>query len=785
MKKKFLLVGGALAVGALALSSCGSKTRERAKSKELPAATEFLDVSLTYGSNNLFITASNNFNNPIENNAAYVKGQTLLPVWKKFAKVLSEDKDFGVGRAVTIRDGIKHEKKTPANRFDTDRQSGFKTTNENNEGQDIDLYQNTTANINKMGAAGECLNLLDYLDYMPNFKAYLDANPVIEDQMTVDGKIFYTPYMDGSNYYERMFQMDAAMTKKLLDHGKDAGFDTASATDSNRINFAANKVKPFIHDTKNYATDNFKVKICVNGEAKTVEVKQTDNIIAQQNALLADTSKTGADLAKQFIDYLNAAYGNIEVNGTKVYSTLSKVFVGESAIYNTDDLIALFRVFRANPDYISDNKNASIYPFQIRTSENNRVENVLSLTGNLFGVQGLNSEHDRLFFTTDGFWADAATEQQSYDALARMNALYQEGLILQGFQQGSKTPWGTNAFQRNTTSATYGLMLNDYTAVPSKMNAVDANGVGTSTNADYTPSELQPILAPITWWATDGFTHAQTLDTKDGKTLTRFYEEIRSLKDESWCVPSNSDNKLAAVKLMDYLMNKKGQVYFDFCTEEYWATDSSNTSGEFQGYTEFTYGGDTTPQLKQEVLNWYTTSPISDFNDFWKFMRGALGCTYGVGYIRTSTIDYQSTNTVSRGGADALKAATNAGVNMKPNLISEVKFGTAVPAAGYPEITDEISKTYDAITQFWAQDGKGQTNETYGWVAAVQDPAFADTTVLGTLSTAAGGSQYTFANVKAQFETRNKAYLKKLADYYSQVGLDIGNGYGKTPSYAK
>ena len=51
MKKKFLLVGGALAVGALALSSCGSKTRERAKSKELPEATEFLDVSLTYGSN--------------------------------------------------------------------------------------------------------------------------------------------------------------------------------------------------------------------------------------------------------------------------------------------------------------------------------------------------------------------------------------------------------------------------------------------------------------------------------------------------------------------------------------------------------------------------------------------------------------------------------------------------------------------------------------------------------------------------------------------------------------
>jgi len=784
MKKKFLLVGGALAVGALALSSCGAKTRERAKSKELPAATEFLDVSLTYGSNNLFITASNNFTNPIENNAAYVKGQTLLPVWRKFADVLSKNETYGVGRDVTIRDGIKHEKKTPANRFDTDRQNGFKTTNENNEGQDIDLYQNTTANINKMGAAGECLNLLEYLDYMPNFKKYLDANPVIEDQMTVDGKIFYTPYMDGSNYYERMFQMDAAMTKKLLDAAADTTFDTTKAVDANRVNFTADKVKPFINDTKNYDADK-EVKICVNGKAETVTIKQTDNIIAQQNALLATDGTTGDQLAKQFIKYLNDAYGDIKVNGTKVYDKLSKVFVGESAIYNTDDLIALFRVFRANPNYISNGKNETIYPFQIRTSENNRVENILSLTGNLFGVQGLNSEHDRLFFTTDGFWADAATEQQSYDALARMNALYQEGLILKGFQQGSKTPWGTNAFQRNTATATYGLMLNDYTAVPSKMNAVDENGVGTSTNEGYTSSELQPILAPITWWATSKFTHGQALDNKEGKTLTRYFEEIRSLKDESWCVPSNSDNKLAAVKLMDYLMAKEGQVYFDFCTEDYWATDANNTNGEFKGYTEFTYGGDTTPQLKKEVLNWYTTSPISDFNDFWKFMRGALGCTFGVGYIRTSTIDYQSTNTVARQGADALKAATNAGVNMKPNLISEVKFGTAVPAAGYPEITSDISKNYDAITQFWTQESKGQTNETYGWVAAVQDPAFGDATVLGTLSQDAGGTQYTFANVKSQFDVRNKSYLGKLATYYSEVGTDIGSGYGKVPAYAK
>ena len=790
MKKKFLLVGGALAVGALALSSCGgTKTRERAKSKELPEATEYLDVAVTYSNKKVYASAGDTFVNPIDGNT-YTANQSLLPAWKHYASVLSdENSKWYAGRSITIRDGIEHKLEQPQSRYTTDKTNKFVTTNENLKNEKIDLYQNTTTIINTMGDAGDAINLLDYIDYMPNFKAYLDANPVIEDQITVDGKIYYTPYMDGSDYYERFYQMDAYGVKKLLD-GSATG-DATSATAEGRINFTANKVTPFINADYNYAADT-QVKILYNGAAENVTIKKTTNIIKQQNEYLADSTKTGADLLQQFKAYLTAAYGDIKVGGTTVYDNLSKVFVGESAIYNTDDLIALFRVFKANPGLISNNvipntKVSTLYPFTVRQgSSTDRVENVLGFIGNLYGVQGLGSEKDRLFFTTDGFWADAATETATYDALERANALYQEGLIQKSFQDNVK--FGDNAFGRNKNdSSTYSLMLNDYTAVPSKYNAKDSNNVGTNASTGYESSQLQPVLAPLTYWATDSFTHGAALTERTGKTLVRYFEETRSLKSESWCIPSTTDNLAGAIKLMDYLMAKEGQVYSDFCTPEYWEADSSNTSDNFKGYKLLSYGVDTTPQFSQAVIDWSGSHGVSTWSDWWTFCRGALGTTFGIGYIRTSTIDYQSTNIVARGGADALQKATNAGVNLKSNLTSTIKFGTAVPAAGYPNITDDVSTNYDAITTFWAtNDAKIKTTVAYGWIKAVQDPDFADTTVLGVYANSKReGANYTFADVKDQFAARNKSYLGTFATYYSNVGLDLGDGYGKVPSYAK
>ena len=56
------------------------------------------------------------------------------------------------------------------------------------------------------------------------------------------------------------------------------------------------------------------------------------------------------------MDYLQAVYGS-NVGENKTYANYSEIFTSESAAYTTDELIALFRVMRANPSYVSKNKN--------------------------------------------------------------------------------------------------------------------------------------------------------------------------------------------------------------------------------------------------------------------------------------------------------------------------------------------------------------------------------------------------------------------------------------------
>ncbi len=794
MKKKFLLIGGALAVGALALSSCGSKTRERKASldpSEKTTDATHLDVSLTYSKKGVFITPHKPFFNPIENVNYTADSTELLPVWKTYQSKLSEK----LGVTLEIRDAIKHgDSVEPSKEFKTDRTKGFVSTNANNLNSNIDVYQNTTENINSMGASNECIDLSDYFDYLPNFKAYLDANPIIEDQIQVNGHIYYTPYMDGSDYYERMFQMDAYVVETLLDSTSPA-FDETPAVNENRLKKTA--VDPFIDETKNYASSSQKVNISVDGKSHEVTVKQTTNIIKQQNDLLATAGTTGKQLAEQYIAYLNEAYGDIKVDGVKVYDKLSKVFIGESAIYNTDDLIGLLRVFRANPSFISGNKNDTVYPIVPRTNEDSRIEYLIQIAGTLYGVQGLASEKDRLFFATDGTMNDAATAVASYEALDKLAALYDEGIIAQGFHSSDKTvKWAENNFARksvkagNPTTAGYALMEYDYTATQSAFNERDETGIGvpaSSVETGYHSSKLGPVLAPLTYWATEKYDHSASLSSREGKTLIRYYEEQRSLKTESWCIPSNTDNLRGALELLDYMMSKEGQVYNDFCSEEYWAKEADGS------YSQISYGTDTTPMLNSTAIEWYASyfsgnTTNQPYSDFWTWCRGCLGTTFGLGYIRTSTIDYQSTNTIAKEAAKALYNATYAGtgsktVQYKPNISSDIKFATSVPAAGYQTVSDEIAATYDAITQFWNSKGKGLNNTAYGWVKLVVSGKgqLADSTVLGTLSDIAGGTNYTYKDVKDQFTARNTTYLKTHAEYFSEVG----DGYGKVPAYAK
>ncbi len=85
---------------------------------------------------------------------------------------------------------------------------------------EVDMVSGTAAKLNEFGETGSVVNIADYLDLMPNFKAYLDANPIVRLSITgnVDtGAIYFSPYFDGVGDIERMPLMRTDWVVALLD----------------------------------------------------------------------------------------------------------------------------------------------------------------------------------------------------------------------------------------------------------------------------------------------------------------------------------------------------------------------------------------------------------------------------------------------------------------------------------------------------------------------------------------------------------------------------------------
>ena len=85
---------------------------------------------------------------------------------------------------------------------------------------EVDMVSGTASTLSEYGEAGSLVNLAEYLDQMPNFKAYLEANPIVRLSITgntTTGAIYFSPYFDGVNDIERMPLMRADWAAKLLD----------------------------------------------------------------------------------------------------------------------------------------------------------------------------------------------------------------------------------------------------------------------------------------------------------------------------------------------------------------------------------------------------------------------------------------------------------------------------------------------------------------------------------------------------------------------------------------
>ena len=693
--------------------------------------------------------------NPIDNRT-YSIGDTL-PAWSSMAQNLGLTKInqgaiYGDADA-TNYDNFRHSKES----------SGvYRDIN----GNITDIFYNTTINLNSLGDEGELIDLLPYVESgkMPAVKKFLTDNPILYAEILHNGHMYYTPYLDGFQAAERVYMMDTTQVEKLFDNTLPTGtglLDVGTNGNSKGLNTSP-QVEPFIDSNYNYPNLTTSIDIVDPTTSKkvTVTVNQTTNIIKQQNELIA-FGCTGVELINQFKRYAQAAYGDIIE--TYYDGSISKMFTSVGACYNADDLVALLRIFKANPDvlYGSATQYDEVVPVFPRGRANNRIENILHFAATLYGVQGKGSEYDRVFFGADGKLHDFDTQTASYDMLEKVHALYAEGLIEENFwTTGSQNLGVDTYFKKTANNPTFGLMEYDYITTQSSANDI-YNGIGTKSEArnaatcgydfsEHAVDGIMPILSPLTYLSTESYAWDQSLNDKTGKTLERYYEENRTIKSTSWSIPAGSDNVDSAIALMDFMFTKEGWAIQNFGPEGYWDYGT-------------VLGRENTPIIKQAIYDHFATCDI----DFWNYCRGFIGSTQGIGHYRPITLDYQACNIYGRIGYENIELACSLGVqkNGRCGNPNNPTWSTSSPIYPYPDFEVSDSYGYAGLSQFW-QSRTGNT--AVGWVAIVVNGSNYTGDVLTNLYNAQYTS-YTYSLVKSEIATKNQSYLYRMGESLNKI----------------
>lgn len=790
MKTKKIILSGLAAVSCLALASCGGdpigptgggiKGEDGHTYVAAPADAVYdtdggrVDINNNYGGSSGITLRGESYTNIVDEKT-YVEGQ-LLPVWRAFAEKTRTQ----------IYEASAYTTSNTADTYAKVAGNGFKSEQDAN--QIIDLLAIGNNEINTMGASGQAVNLMEHLDEMPNFKAWLEKYPsqaqaIITNYGKDNASLYYTPYYEGQNNLERMLVMDTQLVEKVLDNAN-ANYDTTTTNggaspDANVVQ--SGSYKPFLNATNNYGSAQTLKVLDKDNNVVEVSPKIVKNIIVRQNELLANGC-TGKALADQFNAYLTEAYGDYMGEG-KLYEKPSEIFTTQKAAYNVDELIALMRVIKANPGLISGDPTLEVETLFCRAPENNRVDTIARLA-QLWGVQGVGSSKDWLYFDANGKLNDAQTTKGTYDALQYLSQLYDEGLILTEFwykpQTISKTEYLDRFYGKTVDKSSYGFMCWDFGAATAATNDIDS-GIGTrpdSRKIKYESKGIRPVLPPYTYWATGkDWNHSQDLTNFTGKTLTRYVEKNTALKTGSWVIPTVSDNISGALRIMDYLFHPMGSYIQSFGPEEYWTKPEGATtamvSSDLLGATSETDWENLTPVMSLDTKLMLVDSETS----FYNFMREKLGATHGIGHVRSKGCDLQATNAYGQVGMAYLQAAISKGVVVKnvtdpAGSDTQYTWDQTVPSLGkYQDSAGE----YDAVSAFWPSNPCATT--TSGWVRVIAEKSTTD--LSNVAISKLNNVDYTYAQTLAAFSIKDKAYLLSISRDMSINGRDA------IPSYAR
>lgn len=494
---------------------------------------------------------------------------------------------------------------------------------------EVDMVCGTASGLTEAGAAGQVVDLAQYLDQMPDFKAYLDANPIVRLSIAGDdgqggiGSIYFSPYFDGVNDIERMPLMRVDWVQNLLDGDGDFAADNSGTT-------ATPAYQP-------YMPTSGKVEVqVVEKDGKTVKTISKDydtagNIIAKMNDA---GSMSGVDAVNMLRKYIDEAYGGYY--GT----TRSDLFCGQNAAWDADELVALLRCVTSNAQTL--NGTDTIQGLFSREDDNNqRRVDMFRFAGSLFGVRGLESRQDYLYVGNDNKLHDARQEEATYVALERMNNMAKEGLLSESFMNTSKES------SQTMLENDLGFMHYDYN----------------QTQTAYNKSKLQDgekymaAMVPVARW-----------DDGTGEQFMRFTESWRSVKTDGWAiskagVEGNTDKLNAALSLINYAFSEEGQIMMSYGPE---AFRSSET---------FNFNGKEMPKIADKA---YEELWEKENGNYTNYARKCLGST--LSFVKSQAFEYQCTHDVGKEGAGYISNAIGLGTIKHPELaLADNPWYTSVP----------------------------------------------------------------------------------------------------------
>ena len=583
--------------------------------------------------------------------------------------------------------------------------------------EEVDMLSGTASKLSEYGENGSIVNIAEYLDMMPNFKAYLEANPIVRLSITGNtktGAIYFSPYFDGVNDIERMPLMRADWVVKLLD-----GEGEFAAEASNAL--AAPVYTLYMPTSGAVEID------VVNLEGTAVEkiTKNYDaagNIVANMNAAGALDGVQAVNMLRAYIDTAyNGYYG----------TTRSNLFIGQNAAWDADELVALLRCVVANPQTL--NGTDSVQGLFSREDDNNqRRVDMMRFAGVLFGVRGMESRQDFLWIDTEGKLRDARQEADSYEAIDRMHMMAQEGLVSKAFMESSAE--STKTYLQNDL----GFMHYDYNQTQTVYNET----------ALQDGEKYMAVMVPVAKW----------YDGTEGGVFMRFTESWRSVKTDGWGisvagVEGNQDKLYAALSLIDFAYSEKGQILMSYGPDAFIKTNEDGS------YVTFNFNGKEMPVIADATFAelWEKAS-----GNYTNYARQFLGST--LSFAKSQAFEYQCTHEVGKEGAGKLSVAIGLGTIKHPELaITENPWYTSVPTV-LPNTkveNDKINEYSELPEKF--NGGKGKQNLYVDQIVAgyaVEGMSDAETAA-EYVSKVMGGKQY--LALKQQAWGRLQEYFAELA----------------------